>query len=761
MSIRKRLMLFFTASFLLLIIAIITGYLLYSYRKEIKKTNEILERGKNADIALKLASESIQKIIEDYSFWDELHNFAAKKSGPEWGDANLKPLLINLNLNCIFTCSKNGKIIYSAVNGSDLGFEQKFEVQALYYLVDTCANSAKRFAQFYQNIDNQLIQYSVTTIHPTLDNQKLTSAGGFFVVGKIIDTTYLKRLGTITSSTVSIGLQQDTIINSESNTYYISKKLSTWDNRFAAKYIFKSVDIYAEKEEHYNSLSFLVYIFWIVLVLIGGSVLIRRRVSIPLKNIVKCLDNNEVELLKKELNRTDEFGQIAVLIKDFFEQKQILHNEIEERRAIQEELEKVNKMLFDQNYEIATNNNILQQQKEEMSAQAELLEKINSELEKLTLAMSKSDNSVIITDAKGNIVWHNDGLARLMEISPDDFFEHFGSNIFTNGYIAGHPEYLAEAIRARKSIIYSYKSIKKSGKEIWLQTTLTPAFDEDGQLDKIIAIDSDITHVKFAEQKIARQSENITNSLNYAKRIQKAIFPPTEALAKFTKENFILLKPKDIVSGDFFWFKEKEGLLYIAAADCTGHGVPGAFMSLLGISFLEQLIASAEEPLPANEILNKLREHTIQALHLSGNVSESKDGMNISLCIVDFMYRQIQFSGAMNSIWQFRQSKDGAEIFEHEADKMPIGIGREYKPFTNNKFSYENGDILYLFSDGFYDQFGGEMGRKFLKVNFKNLLAEICGKPLAEQKELLQATFLKWKGTRAQIDDILVMGLKF
>ena len=255
---------------------------------------------------------------------------------------------------------------------------------------------------------------------------------------------------------------------------------------------------------------------------------------------------------------------------------------------------------------------------------------------------------------------------------------------------------------------------------------------------------------------IVLQKKAITDSILYASRIQSAILPPLRNITRVFREHFIIYLPRDIVSGDFYWFREIEGKILVVASDCTGHGVPGAFMSMLGLSALND-IAANESIGNAGDILDELRNRVISALHQTGRVGEAKDGMDISLCIIDKKAKKMQYAGAFNPFYHFRSGK----LTEIKADKMPIGIFEtRQKPFTNHEMSYRPGDTVYLFSDGFIDQFGGERERKFKSYRFKELLTSIQSEPLTRQQELLEEAFLSWKGRLEQVDDILVIGIR-
>jgi len=263
---------------------------------------------------------------------------------------------------------------------------------------------------------------------------------------------------------------------------------------------------------------------------------------------------------------------------------------------------------------------------------------------------------------------------------------------------------------------------------------------------------------EIREQKeiVEEKNKEITDSIKYAKRIQHAMLPPNEILQEAEVEHFILFKPRDIVSGDFYWYKKMGDYVVMIAADCTGHGVPGAFVSMLGMAFLNEISASIAE-VKADEMLNLLRAQIIKSLRQKGQEGESKDGMDISLCILDQKNRKLQFAGAYNPLYIVR----GEELITVKADRMPIGYYVKTDNFTNNQVDLEVNDMLYTFSDGYQDQFGGETGGKFKTKNFKKLLIEISRKTMEDQKQILDDTMENWKGTEhEQIDDIIVFGVR-
>lgn len=253
--------------------------------------------------------------------------------------------------------------------------------------------------------------------------------------------------------------------------------------------------------------------------------------------------------------------------------------------------------------------------------------------------------------------------------------------------------------------------------------------------------------------KIAEQKKEITDSILYAERIQRSLLPQPEKIKAAVSDSFVLFKPRDIVSGDFYWTAETDHKAIIVAADCTGHGVPGAFMSMLGISFLNEII-SENKITDAAGILNRLRHQVIDALQQKGTPGEAKDGMDLALCVLDKRSAKLQFAGANNPLYYIRNG----ELYEIKGDKMPVAIHVKMDSFTNHELTVSPGDVFYLFSDGYADQFGGPNGKKFKYRSLKELLVSIHQKDMNEQCEILDKQFEEWKGDNDQVDDVVIVG---
>ncbi len=253
---------------------------------------------------------------------------------------------------------------------------------------------------------------------------------------------------------------------------------------------------------------------------------------------------------------------------------------------------------------------------------------------------------------------------------------------------------------------------------------------------------------------LEKKNYEIVSSIRYARRIQQALLPEEEMIRSLVPEYFILFKPRDIISGDFYWVKKARDRIYITVADATGHGVPGGFMSALGLAFIREIAENFKGN--AAEFLNILRSKVVEALSKYDESQTLTDGMDISLLILYPDSNKADFAGAYNSLMLWRRGK----IFEVKGDKMPIGKFYKEYSFSNKTIELEDGDMIFLYTDGYYSQLGGPKGHKFMKKNFRKLLEELANLPLKEQKEILDQRLEQWKGNKRQTDDITVMGIR-
>jgi phosphoserine phosphatase RsbU/P len=265
--------------------------------------------------------------------------------------------------------------------------------------------------------------------------------------------------------------------------------------------------------------------------------------------------------------------------------------------------------------------------------------------------------------------------------------------------------------------------------------------------------------VQIEDQKSVLEEKNkeITDSINYARRIQAALMAPAALLKKHLPEHYILYKPKDIVSGDFYFAAETQsGKFILCVGDCTGHGVPGAFMSLLNISILRELITEKKIESP-DLLLNKQREQIIRSLNPDGAQEKAKDGMDCVVATFDPGNGKVEFACANNPVWIWRQGK----LHEFKADKQPVGIhDGEVQPYTLHSWTTQPGDSIYFFTDGFADQFGGPRGKKFKYAQLKDTIAALHHVPVHQRADHLERVFADWKGSLDQVDDVLIIGIQ-
>jgi len=251
-----------------------------------------------------------------------------------------------------------------------------------------------------------------------------------------------------------------------------------------------------------------------------------------------------------------------------------------------------------------------------------------------------------------------------------------------------------------------------------------------------------------------QSNDETLSSFRYAKRVQKALLPDEKNMKKLLGDYFLIYQPLNIIGGDFYWAARKKDHIMVSVADCTGHGITGALITMLGINALNEIVRNQDEYQP-DIILNKLRSLIVGELNESDNLNHF-DGIDISLCSIHPKSKTLQIAGANNQILLVRQK----EMVEIKGNNMPLGPYWDEKDFTLRKVEYEAGDIIYLFTDGYKDQFGEKIDKKFGKKRFKDLIRHIRSKDLSEQKKTLEENFQQWKGEKEQVDDLTVMAVK-
>ncbi|NOZ45148.1 MAG: tetratricopeptide repeat protein [Chlorobi bacterium] len=416
---------------------------------------------------------------------------------------------------------------------------------------------------------------------------------------------------------------------------------------------------------------------------------------------------------------------------------------------------KINLLLAKRNSEIINKNKEIEKQTENMNS-------INEELKKLTIVARETNNSVVILDSNFNFIWINKGFTRMFGFTLDQLVSERGKNLLE---VSGEKEIyqkLKNVLSDKKTIIYNSQNTKRNGDKLWTQTTITPVVDKNGVVSQLVLIDSDISKLKQAEKEIVTQHDEIslqkkeiTDSIIYAKRIQTAILPTEQNVRKIIPKSFILYKPREIIGGDFYWISKKQDEIIVAVADCTGHGVPGALMSMLGVTLLNEIVNNKGIIIPG-EILNELREQTIEILHQTVDDGHN-DGMDIAICCFNLKTKQLRFSSANSPAILVTENR----VMELKPDKMPIGLFHiKNKSFFTQQIDLSQNETVYLYTDGFVDQFGGKHEKKFYRKNLIKLIKRISSEPIAKQKAIFEQTLDDWKGNIPQIDDITILGFR-
>lgn len=442
------------------------------------------------------------------------------------------------------------------------------------------------------------------------------------------------------------------------------------------------------------------------------------------------------------------------------------------------EINQQNEELKVQTEQLHTQKEELEAQKEELQTQKEILEDQNERLEILNLAASNTENVIYIFNPEGKLIWFNESFSSQLGMPYSKYYETKSEFDIRDLSTYEHINTIVDRV-INDEIAITYESkINKNDKVHWFQTTLTPVRNEN-ELQYIVAIDTDISKLKDYEDKIIKQQKEfenqkdiaiskrkevelqqreITDSLNYAKRIQTAILPSTKSISRFFPESFVLFMPRDIVSGDFYWFHRIEDKYIYIVVDCTGHGVPGAFMSIIGTYLLNNIIIQNGETRPG-EILKQLNRKLKISLKNTDPHEQTNDGMDVALVVVDRAKDTLSFAGALRPLFLFQ---DG-QFIEQKGDKIPITsaiAGNTMANFNEYSYNIKDGDSFYLFSDGIVDQFGGPKIKKFLTKRLKQVIFDSQMYKMDEQKRIIQKSIIDWKGKNQQVDDILMVGVK-
>lgn len=364
----------------------------------------------------------------------------------------------------------------------------------------------------------------------------------------------------------------------------------------------------------------------------------------------------------------------------------------------------------------------------------------------------------------------------------DELLKHFRNRSPKTYTVMLTGQATTEGITNAVNWAHLYRYIGKPWESKDLELTVREAiksYNQDKQLEnknKQLKLLNEVLETKIEERTLEIQTKNqilekqkneldfknrhITDSIKAAFKIQQAMLPSTETLQSVFPNHFVVFKPKDIVSGDFFWCKQTKDQIHFAAADCTGHGVPGALMSMLGITFLNDIVAAQNTKNPA-EILFELRLKIKQLLNQDSNII-SQDGMDIAFCSIDLNTNTLHYAGAFNPLYLIRKSNNNSfELIERKGDRMPIGVyPKDSAMFTNHEIQLQPCDSIYIFSDGYISQFGGDRGNRIQTKKFKEILMSFQTKSMSEQKNILEDFFVRWQKNIEQVDDVLVIGIR-
>lgn len=416
------------------------------------------------------------------------------------------------------------------------------------------------------------------------------------------------------------------------------------------------------------------------------------------------------------------------------------------------------------------------------------LDEKNEELVKLSIVARETDNAVAIYNADLELEWINEAFYKLYGFEKEHIQQNKDSidvsilgNISMKQNIDSHIKKLIDnCIIKKQPVNYTIRNTTKSGEKIWVQTTLNPVLDEQGNIFKLVTVDSNITELKKAEERIRKQKKSITDSINYAKRIQTSILPDEETIRQYFPESFIMYMPKDVVSGDFPWFFRRNDTFYVAAVDCTGHGVPGALLSFVGVFNLINIV-DHDQMITSGEILDMLHNHVKKTLRQDREgtkANTTRDGMDIALCKIDTKKQIVEFSGAHRPLYMLHEGN----IIEFEGDGRAIGgnplremmLARKFnkkqkkgekiksvdEKFSAHEIKYNKGDRLFMFSDGLPDQFKGEEPPKYSNERIREFIIANANHPINELHDIFRDDFNEWKAEGPQLDDVLLIGIQ-
>ncbi|MBN2890446.1 MAG: SpoIIE family protein phosphatase [Bacteroidales bacterium] len=740
MSIRFKLGLFF-AGILLVFVLLVGSSNYFNNRRQKEYTKIQTQNIKNAaETAISLNNDYYSTLSIDYTFWDDMYNFNIEPD-EQWAADYLFTATDSYGVDYIWIYNLNCNLQYYTNKEEVDSFAQPISNENLYQLLDTTKGGEKRFFTSYEKSKGKVYIIYGATIHKTDDIDRVNKPSGFFITAKIIDSTYLEKVSLITNCKVSLSLDTSTC-NGHKKVFAIQScyKLFNGKDEQIASILFDYNDHFIKQDLKFQRWSLWAFILIVFISFVFLILYLNLVLSAPLRRIIKSLNQRRPEFIEKFTKKSNEFGQISKLIILFFEQRKQLEVEIEERKTIHEQLVETIEELNTRN--------------EEIIAQSEELSSANQSLAQLSVVASKIDNSVIISNENFDIIYVNNGFLNIYEIESNLLVYIKTKNVLDYNKVDEFVEFIEKCVSEKHSATSTFKFLTQKGNIRWKQTTVTPTFDKNNKLENIIFIETDVTDVKNAEEQISIWNKSVTESINYAAKIQASLFPSSDIFKSYFNSYFIFNRPRDIISGDFIWVKMNGKKIFLAVADCTGHGIPGAFMSVLSGALLNEIL-HLEKLHSASQILETLRENVITVLNQRSD-NNVRDGLDISFCIIEKKKSVVQFAGASHSLFLVRNN----DLLEFKGTRTSISFSEKMFPIENHEIKYKEDDTFYLFTDGYVDQFDNNQEQKYLKYNFKKLLLKNVHLEIETQGKLIETEFENWKGNNRQIDDVLVFGFK-
>ncbi|MBN8702729.1 MAG: PAS domain S-box protein [Bacteroidetes bacterium] len=389
--------------------------------------------------------------------------------------------------------------------------------------------------------------------------------------------------------------------------------------------------------------------------------------------------------------------------------------------------------------------------------QQEIIKIQNKQLELLSQVASKTDNIVLILDGIGDILWVSPSFENLHHLSYEKFTETFGKSIFQASNFPDIRNLFTKCITTKKTVNYQSLNKKVKGQEVWELSTMTPVVDQNGKIKYVTIIDSDISARKKLELEKNSKHKDLLDALKYAKHIQSFLLPEFEHLKNDFSDVFLYSQPKNIVSGDFYWFKKYGNEYFFMVGDCTGHGVPAAMLSMVTITLMNR-ICKQNKDLPINQIVKEFYSNFNHLFNSKVKDNVLNDTVDLAFFKINFETDELHFYGINRPLYLVANN----ELVPFKGYRMPI-YNANADVFARPPliYSLKKGDLIYAFSDGFYDQFGGVYDKKFLIKKFKHELVSLTQTPFTDHQKYLENKFNSWKGKSEQTDDVLVFALNY